>query len=221
MKYNFVLTLIVFLFSFFSLIKSEESNHPILDFDLSSVDDNILKSFEDFDFIKDKKDTLNIKQKMKKVACLNIITNVIKQSKSDIKQQIKNAKNENKNNFNIFINNMTNTCIQIIKEKDIAQILNHENFENKRFPLGKEDIKFKEHLREFLEDNERIKKMEEMKIARQKRNKMIFNSVIVGTVVLVILILFNLLRKKKKGNNNDDKNEKKSGHKKKNKNKEN
>ena len=142
MKYNFVLTLILYLFIFFSSIKSEESNHPILDFDLNSVDDNILKSFEDFEFLKDKQDTLNIKQKMKKVACLNIITNVIKQSKSDIKHQLKTARKENKNNFNIFLNNMTNTCIEIIKEKEIEQILNHQNFENKKFPLRKEEIKY-------------------------------------------------------------------------------
>ena len=221
MKYNLVLTLILFFFTFFSTAKSEESKHPILDFDLNSVDDNILKSFEDFEFMKDKQDTLNIKQKMKKVACLNIITNVIKQSKSDIKHQLKTARKENKNNFNIFLNNMTDTCIKIIKEKEIEQILNHENFENKKFPLGKEEIKFKEHLKQFLEENERIKKMEEMELARQKRNKMIINSVIIGTVVLVILIIYNSLKKKKKDNNNDDKNEKKTGHKKKNKNKEN
>ena len=195
--------------------------HPILDFDLNSTDDNILKSFEGFEFIKDKQDTLNIKQKMKKVACLNIITTVIKESKSDIKHQLKAAKNQNKNNFNKFISNMTDTCIKIIKEKDVKQILNHENFEIKRFPFGKEEIKFKEHLAQFIEDNERIKKMEEMELARKKRNKMIFNSIIVGTAVFIILFIFTLFRKKKNVNIKDEKNEKKTGHKKKGKNKEN
>ena len=57
------------------------------------------------------------------------------------------------------------------KEKDIKQILNIENFEKKNFPLGKKEIKFEEHLSQFLEENERYKKMEEMEIYRQKRKK--------------------------------------------------
>ena len=220
MKLYLIFSLISIFTSFFSFIKSEESEHPILDFDLNSIDDNVLKSFEGFEFEKDKKDTLNIKQKMKKVACLNIVTSVLKESKSDIKQQLKSAKAQNKNNFNQFISNMTNTCIQIIKDKDIKQILNHENFEMKRFPLGKEDIKFKEHMTQFLADNEKIKKMEEMELIRKKRNKMIFNSIIIGTGVLVILFILYLFRKKKKVSVNEGKNEKKTGNKKKSKNKE-
>ena len=60
------------------------------------------------------------------------------------------------------INNMTDTCIKIIKEKDIKEILNHENFKKKQFPINKKDVKFEEHLAQFLEENERIKKIEEM-----------------------------------------------------------
>jgi hypothetical protein len=217
MKYNYIYTLIFILSTFFSFIKSGESSYPLLDIDLNNIDDNTLKSFQDFEFSKDKQDTINIKQKMKKIACMNIVTTVIKESNSEIKHQLKSAKSQNKNNFNIFINNMTETCIKIIKEKDIKQILNIENFEKKNFPLGKKEIKFEEHLSQFLEENERYKKMEEMEIYRQKRNKMIINSIFIGTIVFIIFLIWNFGRKKK-GNDNDDKkakNEKKSGHKKK------
>ena len=217
MKYNYIYSLIFILSTFFSFIKSGESFYPLLDIDLNNIDDNTLKSFQDFEFSKDKQDTINIKQKMKKIACMNIVTTVIKESNSEIKHQLKSAKSQNKNNFNIFINNMTETCIKIIKEKDIKQILNIENFEKKNFPLGKKEIKFEEHLSQFLEENERYKKMEEMEIYRQKRNKMIINSILIGTIVFIIFLIWNFGRKKK-GNDNDDKkakNEKKGGHKKK------
>lgn len=217
MKYNYIYTLIFILSTFFSFIKSGESSYPLLDIDLNNIDDNTLKSFQDFEFSKDKQDTINIKQKMKKIACMNIVTTVIKESNSEIKHQLKSAKSQNKNNFNIFINNMTETCIKIIKEKDIKQILNIENFEKKNFPLGKKEIKFEEHLSQFLEENERYKKMEEMEIYRQKRNKMIINSIFIGTIVFIIFLIWNFGRKKKGNDNNDkkEKNEKKSGHKKK------
>ena len=214
MKYNYIYTLIFIFSTFFSFIKSGESSYPLLDIDLNNIDDNTLKSFQDFEFSKDKQDTINIKQKMKKIACMNIITTVIKESNSEIKHQLKSAKSQNKNNFNIFINNMTETCIKIIKEKDIKQILNIENFEKKNFPLGKKEIKFEEHLSQFLEENERYKKMEEMEIYRQKRNKMIINSILIGTIVFIIFLIWNFGRKKK-GNDKKEKNEKKSGHKKK------
>ena len=217
MKYNYIYTLIFILSTFFSFIKSGESSYPLLDIDLNNIDDNTLKSFQDFEFSKDKQDTINIKQKMKKIACMNIITTVIKESNSEIKHQLKSAKSQNKNNFNIFINNMTETCIKIIKEKDIKQILNIENFEKKNFPLGKKEIKFEEHLSQFLEENERYKKMEEMEIYRQKRNKMIINSILIGTIVFIIFLIWNFGRKKKGNDNGDkkEKNEKKNGHKKK------
>ena len=217
MKYNYIYTLIFILSTFFSFIKSGESSYPLLDIDLNNIDDNTLKSFQDFEFSKDKQDTINIKQKMKKIACMNIVTTVIKESNSEIKHQLKSAKSQNKNNFNIFIHNMTETCIKIIKEKDIKQILNIENFEKKNFPLGKKEIKFEEHLSQFLEENERYKKMEEMEIYRQKRNKMIINSILIGTIVFIIFLIWNFGRKKKGNDNGDkkEKNEKKSSHKKK------
>ena len=224
MKYNCIYTLLFLIsITFFSTIKSEESIYSSFDLDFKSIDDNILNSFKDFEFGKDKQDTLNIKQKMKKVACLNIITTAIKESKSDIKHQLKKAKEENKNNFNKFISNMTETCIKIIKEKDIDQIFNHQNFEIKRFPLGKEDIEFKKHLELFLQENENFKKMEEIELERQKRNKMIINSIILGVIASMIFIFFYVIRKRKKLSDMDDKkgkDEKKSGHKKKGKNSE-
>ena len=217
MKFNFIFSLLI-LNSYFEFIKPEESSYSLLDFDFKSVDDNILKSFNNFEFEKDKQDILKIQKKMKKVACLNIITKIIKESKSDIKNQLKSAKNQNKNNFNIFINNMTDTCILKIKDKDVKQILNTDNFEKKNFPFYKEDIKFKEHLIQFLEENKRMKKLEELESNRKKRNKIILNTVSIGVGVLVTLFIWNLLRKKKKKNDSDEKKEKidkKSGHKKK------
>ena len=132
MKFYITYSLILFLTEYLTSIKSEDSSYSILDMELNSIDDKLLNSFKDFEFVKDKHDTLNIRQKMKKVACLNIVIKAIKESKADIINQLKAAKEENKNNFNKFINNMTNTCIKIIKEKDIKEILNHENFAKKK-----------------------------------------------------------------------------------------
>ena len=92
--------------SYFLFIISEESSFSLLDMNLNIIDDNLLKSFNDLKFSKDKQDIIIIQQKMKKVACLNIITKAIKESKSDIKNQIELAKSQNKNNFNKFIHNM-------------------------------------------------------------------------------------------------------------------
>ena len=216
MKFNFVYSLFIILTIYLTSIKSSESTYSILDMELNSINDNILNSFNDFEFVKDKHDTLNIKQKMKKVACLNIIVNVIKESKTDLKNQLKAAKLQNKNNFNKFINNMTNTCIEKIKEKDIEKILNHENFEKKNFPLNKKDIKFEEHLSKFLEENERIKKIEEMELIKKKRYQIILNSIFIGSGILIIFFIFNLVRKKRNTNDKkDENNEKKIGNKKK------
>ena len=216
MKFNFIYPLLLILTINLTSIKSSESTYSILDMELNSINDNILNSFNDFEFVKDKHDTLNIKQKMKKVACLNIIVNVIKESKTDLKNQLKSAKLQNKNNFNKFINNMTNTCIEKIKEKDIEKILNHENFEKKNFPLSKKDIKFEEHLEQFLEENEKIKKIEEMELVKKKRNQMILNSILIGSGILIIFLIFSLLRRKKNTKNKvDENNTQKTGNKKK------
>ena len=215
MKFNFVYSLLLILTIYLTSIKSSESTYSILGMELNSINDNILNSFDDFEFAKDKHDTLNIKQKMKKVACLNIIVNIIKESKTDVKNQIKSAKLQNKNNFNKFINNMTNTCIEKIKEKDIEKILNHENFEKKNFPLSKKDIKFEEHLEQFLEENEKIKKIEEMELVKKKRNQMILNSILIGSGILIIFLIFSLLRRNQNTKNKLDENDtKKTGNKK-------
>ena len=215
MKFYITYSLILFLTEYLTSIKSEDSSYSILDMELNSIDDKLLNSFKDFEFVKDKHDTLNIRQKMKKVACLNIVIKAIKESKADIINQLKAAKEENKNNFNKFINNMTNTCIKIIKEKDIKEILNHENFAKKKFPLNKKDIKFEEHLEQFFTENERIKKVEEMELIRLKRNKIISNTIFIGSGVLLIFCIFSLLRKKRNTNKIEENNTKKTGNKKK------
>ena len=219
MKLNSINIFFLILSSFFVFIASEDSSFSLLDMNLNSIDDNILKSFNsDFEFSKDKQDIISIQQKMKKVACLNIITKVIKESKSDIKNQIKSAKAENKNNFNKFIHDMTNTCMNIIKEKEVKQILNIENFEDKNFPFGKKEIQFDEHLKRFIEDNELFKKIEEIIELKKKRNKMRINTTIIAISVLIVFYMYYIISKMKKGKNdfNDrEKKEKKSGNKKK------
>ena len=219
MKLNIIYTFLLISNSFFTYIKSEDSSFSLLDMNFSTIDDNKLKSFNnDFEFSKDKQDIISIQQKMKKVACLNIITKVIKESKSDIKNQIKSAKAQNKNNFNKFIHDMTNTCINIIKEKEVKQILNIENFENKNFPFGKKKIQFDEHLARFIEDNEIFKKIEEIIELKKQRKKMIINTTCIAIIVLIIFYMCYIIRKIKKGKNdfdNKDKKEKKSGNKKK------
>ena len=217
MKFYITYSLILFLTEYLTSIKSEDSSYSILDMELNSIDDKLSNSFKDFEFVKDKHDTLNIRQKMKKVACLNIVIKAIKESKADIINQLKAAKEENKNNFNKFINNMTNTCIKIIKEKYIKEILNHENFAKKKFPLNKKDIKFEEHLEQFFTENERVKKVEEMELIRLKRNKIISNTIFIGSGVLLIFCIFSLLKKKRYTNKIEENNTKKTGNKKKNK----
>ena len=153
---------------------------------------------------------------MKKLACLNIISAIIKEAETDIKLKLKKIKDEYKNNFNKFINNINNTCIEIIKEKDIEKIMNHENFDKKNFPLNKKDIKFEEHLSKFLEENEKIKKIEEMELIKKKRNHVILNSIFIFFGILIIFFIFSLLRKKgNTKNKKDENNEKKIGNKKK------
>ena len=217
MKLNIIYTFLLISSSFFIYIKSDDSSNPLLDMNFTTIDDNILKSFKDFEFSKDKQDIISIQKKMKKVACLSIITKVIKESKSDIKNQIKSAKSQNKNNFNNFVHNMTDSCVQIINEKEVKQILNIENFKSKNFPFGKKEIEFDKHLTQFIEDNERIKKMEEIEFNRKKRIKMIINTTSYAFCVLICFYVGYIIRKIKKGINNFDKkekNEKKSGKKK-------
>ena len=217
MKLNIIYTFLLISSSFFIYIKSDDSSNPLLDMNFTTIDDNILKSFKDFEFSKDKQDIISIQKKMKKVACLSIITKVIKESKSDIKNQIKSAKSQNKNNFNNFVHNMTDSCVQIINEKEVKQILNIENFKSKNFPFGKKEIEFDKHLTQFIEDNERIKKMEEIEFNRKKRIKMIINTTSYAFCVLICFYVGYIIRKVKKGKNNFDKkekNEKKSGKKK-------
>ena len=217
MKLNIIYTFLLISSSFFIYIKSDDSSNPLLDMNFTTIDDSILKSFKDFEFSKDKQDIISIQKKMKKVACLSVITKVIKESKSDIKNQIKSAKSQNKNNFNIFVHNMTDSCVQIIKEKEVKQILNIENFKSKNFPLGKKEIEFDKHLTQFIEDNEKIKKMEEIEFNRKKRIKMIINTTSYAFCVLICFYVGYIIRKNKKEKNNFDKkekNEKKSGKKK-------
>ena len=217
MKNNFIF-ITLYLLVFFNT-KSKETSYPLFDIDVDNINDDFLSKFKGFDFAKDKQDIITIKQKMKKISCLNIIIATIKEAESDLKIKLKKAKDEYKNNFNIFINNMTNICMDIIKEQDIKKILNHENFENKNFILYEESIKFEENLDKFLIENEKIKKLEQIENDRKIRNKRILNSLIIGAIMIIIFIIIRKLKKKKEGNREDkdkeDKNQKKSGHNKK------
>ena len=217
MKYNLIYVFSILSSIFLISIKSTEYSYSLFDIDLDNINDDVLSKFKDFDFAKEKQDIILIKEKMKKVACLNIISAIIKEAETDIKLKLKKAKDEYKNNFNKFINNMTDICINIIKEQDIKKILNHENFQDKNFPLDEESLKFEENLDKFLQENERIKTLEKIENEKKIRNKRILYSIVIGVIGILIFIIGRKIKKKKgeKNDNKDDKNQKKTGHNKK------
>ena len=215
MKYNYI-----YIYIFYILlisIKSKQTSYSLFDIDLDNINDNILSKFKDLELSKDKQDIITIKQKMKKVACLTIVSTALKELEPDIKQKLKKAKEDYKNNFNTFINNMTNTCINVIKEQDIKKILNHENIENKNYPLEEEWVNFEENFELFLKENERMKKLEAIENERKIRNKRILNSIIIGIIVIIIFIIGRIIKKRKevKNEDKDDKTQKKTSHNKK------
>ena len=75
------------LFSWFRKKSAPESNNAEK---VELAKDDVLSKFKDFDFAKEKQDIILIKEKMKKVACLNIISAIIKEAETDIKLKLKN-----------------------------------------------------------------------------------------------------------------------------------
>ena len=212
----FLISLIILLFT---IIRSEDSFSSILNINFNNINDDILKNYKDFDFVKDKQRFIIIKDKIKKVSCLNLINNAIKEINNETKNKLKEIKIEDKENIKIFIKNITNNCINKIKDDEIYKILDYKKVISNENYINNEILNFNEFFSELIKQNEFKKKVKESEIEKSKkqyRTKMIIYAIIIIIVSLIISIIFN---KRKKNENIGDEN--KINKSKKNKNKKN
>ena len=184
-------------------IKTEESLSSLFDINfIKNID--IKDKNKNFNFDKEKKEVISINEKLKRVSCLNLINELIKKDTS-IKDKFKNLKNENKDSFKSFINNITQSCIHEIKNDEIDNILNYDNKKIKEeyFKI----LKLDENIQKLLEQNEIIKKFKEIEIEKNiknKRIKIIIYSIVVILFSVIFWILLNKNKKKKVENNKDN-----------------
>ena len=206
---------LLFLLNIILLITSqetkEESFSSILDFDFNNISGDTLKKYKDFDFAKDKQNILSIQEKMKKVSCLKIINNVIKEANNDLKNKLKQAKEENKENFKKFIKNLTETCTGKINKEEINKILDYQNIIDKKNKVDNDLIKFNENFDKLLKENEKSKKLKEIENEKMKRNYRIKMIVYIMGIIIIcfVIISFGKKLKKKKVEEKDGKKEKK------------
>ena len=176
-----------------------ETFSSIYDFDLN-ISEDILKKYKDFDFIKDKQNILSVQEKMKKVSCLNLINNIIKEANDDLKNKLKEAKEENKENFRKFIKNITETCINKINKEEINKILDYQNIIDKTNKVNYDLLNFNENFDKLKKENKKIKnliELEKQKIIKNYRIKMaIYAGVIIIICFVIIFFLKNLKKKK-------------------------
>ena len=200
-----MLTTIFITFLFLNIsVETEESI-------LSLFDINFIKNFDfkdknkNFNFEKEKKEVISINDKMKRVSCLNLINELMKKDIS-IKEKFKNLKNENKDNFKSFINNITQSCIHQIKNDEIDNILNYDNknIKDEYFKI----LKLDENIQKLLEQNEIIRKLKEIEIIKNKRIKVIIYTIGVILFSVILWILLNKNKKEKNENNKDNLGEK-------------
>ena len=175
---------------------------------LSLFDINFIKNIDikdkdkNFNFEKEKKEVISINDKMKRVSCLNLINELMKKDTS-IKDKFKNLKNENKDNFKSFINNITQSCIHQIKNEEIDNILNYDNknIKDEYFKI----LKLDENIQKLLEQNEIIRKLKEIEMEKSIKNKRIKMVIYTIGVILFSVILWILLKKNKKEKNENNK----------------
>ena len=176
-----------------------ETFSSIYDFDLN-ISEDILKKYKDFDFIKDKQNILSVQEKMKKVSCLNLINNIIKEANDDLKNKLKEAKEENKENFRKFIKNITETCINKINKEEINKILDYQIIIDKTNKVNYDLLNFNENFDKLKKENKKIKnliELEKQKIIKNYRIKMaIYAGVIIIICFVIIFFLKNLKKKK-------------------------
>ena len=151
----FLISLIILLFT---TIKSKDSFSSILNINFNNINDDILKNYRDFDFVKDKQRFIFIKNKIKKVSCLNLINNVIKEINNETKNKLKKIKIKDKENIKIFIKNITNNCINKIKDDEIYKILDYKKVISNENYINNEILNFNEFFSELIKQNEFKKK---------------------------------------------------------------
>ena len=176
-----------------------ETFSSIYDFDLN-ISEDILKKYKDFDFIKDKQNILSVQEKMKKVSCLNLINNIIKEANDDLKNKLKEAKEENKENFRKFIKNITETCINKINKEEINKILDYQNIIDKTNKVNYDLLNFNENFDKLKKENKKIKnliELEKQKIIKNYRIKMAIYAGVIIIICFVIIFFIKNLKKKK------------------------
>ena len=193
-------------------IKTEEKISSILDFDINNnLNDDILTKNKDFDFLNDRNSVISIKNKTKKVACLMVIDKAIKND-NNLKNKLKEAKSENKVNYKKFIKNITDNCINHIKNEEVNKILDYQFTTLKDNGINAEELlQINVYLKELLEQNEIIIKLKELEIKIEIRNNIIKNIIffiLVIAICLIILYIFKYIKKTKKGEKDDKKNKK-------------
>ncbi len=197
-----MLTTILVILLFLNLNVETEESIPSL-FDINFIKNiNIKDKYKNFNFEKEKQEVISINEKMKKVSCLNLINELMKKDAS-LKDKFKNLKNENKDNYKSFIHNITQSCILQIKNEEVDMILNYHN-KNIRDEFFK-ILKLDENIEKLLKQNEIIKKMKEIEIKNNTRNKRIKMVIYTICAILASTILWIILNKNKKEKNESHK----------------
>ena len=189
-----LITILEFLLFLNFNVETEESIPKL--FDINFIKNIKIKDKDkNFNFEKEKKQVISINEKMKTVSCLNLINELMKKDAS-LKDKFKNFKNENKENYKVFINNITQSCIQQIKNEEIDNILNYDNknIKDEYFKI----LKLDENIEKLLKQNEIFKKMREIEIANNTKHKRVKIMVYTITCIFISLILWILLNKNKK-----------------------
>ena len=204
--------IINFIFIQIKETKSDKSFSSILDFDFLNSNDDILTKYKDFDFSQDKQNIISIQNKMKKVACLNLINQHIKENKIGLKKKLKEAKEENKENYKIFIKNITDICINQITDDEIKNLFNYQNIIYKENKVNSDLLKFNENFEKLLKNNELNKKLKEVeneKNKRYKRIKVFIYFICIIFIFVIIIIIFKRFKKKTISEEERDKKDKK------------
>ena len=196
---NLYLIFITIIFRF-NIVKSEKSAFSLLDFNFSKIDDHILSKYKDFDFSEDKQNILSIKEKMKKVACLQLINNHIKTNNNELKNKLKETKRENKVNFKMFIKNITDICIKNINKEEINKILNYLMIIDKQVNINDNLLRFNENFEKLLEKNEYDKKIKDIEIKKNNRKKLIQYLIYIICIGFIFIVAILIFRNKKKKN---------------------
>ena len=175
--------------------KAKKSIPSLFDFNLDDINDEVIKKNKEFNLNEEKETILLAREKLKKLACLNLINKITKDADDELKNKLKDAKETNKNNFKQFIDNMTDCCTKQIKQDKIKRILKYQNVINNKINADKNILEFDKYFTELSKKNEYYKKIKEMEIQKEKRFFLIKMFAIIICIFIVCLILVKLLKK--------------------------